>query len=300
VRGHLAAALAEFALSHCANVHRIDQAKDWGLDFYCELRLKEQPYLPFFVQCKGHTQPASRRDISFRPKAATLRYWLKQRSPVYVIAVDLRTDRARTEGAPCSYWSATEELADLHRRLAQRPTSLTIHVSRARQLTGNDRFFEEQVILDHIRCCVAQGFVPPIPQLEETYVRETLYETQVLAAHETRIKEVARQNLYALGLLQRKRKEFENAVAYFREAYRVDRLPPGDRHFQYPEALGVTYLGLGDRAGGLRYLREALEVIANDPKVQKDARFQAKQRELARLIAQNECEGSEQDSTPDH
>lgn len=86
--------LAALLLSEVALVNRYQ--KDWGLDFYCELR--DHAGVSFYVQAKGSAKPIyaiTKPTISSLPvNCQTINgYWLKQPSPVFVLMSDTTANK---------------------------------------------------------------------------------------------------------------------------------------------------------------------------------------------------------------
>ena len=90
--GTKAASLLHSALSEVANVTTISQEADLGIDFNCDVidRKGFPTGQTFFVQCKGseNLPDQSHAEISVQIKTSTINYWLKQKSPVFLIYVD--------------------------------------------------------------------------------------------------------------------------------------------------------------------------------------------------------------------
>lgn len=90
--GTKAASLLHSALSEVANVTTISQEADLGIDFNCDVidRKGFPTGQTFFVQCKGseNLPDQSHEEISVQIKTSTINYWLKQKSPVFLIYVD--------------------------------------------------------------------------------------------------------------------------------------------------------------------------------------------------------------------
>ncbi len=73
---------------------------DVGIDFYCELLKDSIPSTPFYVQAKG-TEHFDEK-WGQRVKKSTIKYWLQQVFPVFLIVYDTNTDNC--------YWTSIEDL----------------------------------------------------------------------------------------------------------------------------------------------------------------------------------------------
>ncbi len=82
-KGNKGAAYLEYKLTDFVLMHKIDEAKDLGNDFICELVDGESPTrVLFFIQCKAHKdKPNLEKDKK------TIGYWKGFNIPVYVFWV---------------------------------------------------------------------------------------------------------------------------------------------------------------------------------------------------------------------
>jgi len=73
--------------------------RDVGIDYYCELLEDDGPSTPFYVQAKGteHFDDTWRAII----KTSSIRYWLGQPHPVFLIVYDEKNDHC--------YWMSIED-----------------------------------------------------------------------------------------------------------------------------------------------------------------------------------------------
>lgn len=85
-KGNKGAGYLEYLLSDFSIVHRIDESKDVGLDFICELVEKEDPTrLLFAVQCKTH-----KKKPNVGRWSKTFGYWREFDIPIYLFWVKLQ------------------------------------------------------------------------------------------------------------------------------------------------------------------------------------------------------------------
>jgi len=176
----------------------------------------------------------------------------------------------------------TEAIPQLQTKIKEGVENISISVSRDNEIADAEKF-QRQIILDYIRLCLREGYVPPIPQLKETYVQRRLYEPQFLATYGRRIKDTCRESIHALGMLWIENRP-EIAIAYFQEAIEIDKLYPEAQHYQHYEWLGKTYLETGDEKRGLEALKRAVQIIEEDPNVEGHPYFMEKKDELKKII----------------
>lgn len=115
--GVSAADFLNSVLTKFCNVIPVQQERDMGIDFICELMQGEYPTGKLFnVQCKGTEESELKGDsIGFDIKVTTLNYWLILPNPTFLVVVDLQT---------CSfYWSFPKDfLSSLNKNWQEQQT----------------------------------------------------------------------------------------------------------------------------------------------------------------------------------
>jgi hypothetical protein len=115
--GVSAADFLDSVLTNFCNVIPVQQERDMGIDFICELMQWEYPTGKLFnVQCKGTEESELKGDsIGFDIKVTTLNYWLILPNPTFLVVVDLQTSSF--------YWSFPKDfLSSLNKNWQEQQT----------------------------------------------------------------------------------------------------------------------------------------------------------------------------------
>jgi hypothetical protein len=155
-------------LSYFSTPMRVPPHHDVGIDYYCELRTNYQSYPRFFcVQAKGTRH--FKRNWGQSIEKETVRHWLSQPFPVYIIVYD-------QEDKTCYWMSVEEKRPSFLKRLKTDKKTIYVTVDKSKVLEeGANPYFISTIEKDaesmRFRLSLAQG----VPQMVGTgYVKRKL------------------------------------------------------------------------------------------------------------------------------
>ena len=224
--------------------------KDVGIDFYCELLEDDSPLMPFYVQAKGTEHFDENWGAGV--KKSTIRYWLQQPFPVFLIVYDENTGNC--------YWMSIEDYRYTLIEKIFETDSATIYlkIDKSHVLEkgkGKNGEFIRKIKTDLGSIELFRG--RPLPK-GEGYVKR-IPEPPRSKIELVRIKENIRQSLYSLSLYYFLRRDLENAYLLCEFLTKFDK-----SHYNHFVWFGEINKALGKKAEAKRSFLEALKICERD------------------------------------
>lgn len=247
--------------------------RDVGIDFYCELLEDDSPSIPFYVQAKGTHHFDDNWGASV--KKSTIRYWLQQSFPVFLIVYDENTGN--------SYWMSIEDYRYGLIEKILKPNSETIYLKMDRSHVleeGKDKNDEFTRKIKEGVSSIELFRGRPLPK-GEGYIK-TIPSPPRSKIEFRRIKENIRQSLYSLLIHHLLRGDLGNAHFLCEFLTRFDK-----SHYNHFVWFGQINKALGRKTEAKRSYDEALRICERDKNWPRES--------MEKIIAQirNEIESCE-------
>lgn len=227
-------------------------SRDVGIDFYCELLEDGSPSTPFYVQAKGTDHFDDNWGAGI--KKSTIRYWLQQPFPVFLVVYD--------ENTKICYWMSIEDYRyDLIEKIFK-TSSETIYLKMGKSHVlekGKDKNGEFIRKIKEGLGSIELFRGRPLPK-GEGYVK-LVPDPPRSKIELLRIKENIRQSLYSLLIYYFfVRGDLENAYLLGEFLTKFDK-----SHYTHFVWFGQINKALGKKAEAKKWFEEALRICEGDP-----------------------------------